>query len=140
MKTESATRQPKYILEPLEDGRVLVTLYANETEVVTEEGSRYEYDMFRVETTDRPALGSYISGNLDGWIAAAAEAERGEVAAAAREARNKLIAETDYLFESDYPISKAEKAKWAEYRQALRDVPEQPGFPYEIDWPHKPTK
>lgn len=26
----------------------------------------------------------------------------------------------------------------AVYRQALRDLPEQVGFPYEINWPHKP--
>ncbi|MEX3929804.1 phage tail assembly chaperone [Paraburkholderia sp. BR10936] len=27
---------------------------------------------------------------------------------------------------------------WKAYRQALRDVPQQPGFPFEIDWPQAP--
>ena len=138
MKIESATVQPHYILEPLDGGRVRVSLYANEEEIVTEDGSHYLYDRYVVEVINRPQLAAYISGNLDGWIAAAAEKEYEEVAAAARAARNALIAATDYLFESDYPITKAKKAEWAAYRQALRDVPEQEGFPYEINWPVKP--
>ncbi|MBQ6480393.1 MAG: hypothetical protein IJI45_04665 [Anaerolineaceae bacterium] len=28
--------------------------------------------------------------------------------------------------------------KIALYRQALRDIPQQPGFPYDIEWPEKP--
>lgn len=140
MKIESATIQPHYVLEPLDGGKVRVSLYANQEEIITEDGSHYLYDHYVVEAIDRPQLAAYISGNLDAWVAAAAEQEYNEVAAAARKARNALIAETDYLLEADYPISKAEKAKWTTYRQALRDVPEQPGFPYEIVWPMKPTK
>ncbi|WP_412841983.1 phage tail assembly chaperone, partial [Cereibacter johrii] len=30
-------------------------------------------------------------------------------------------------------------AAWTAYRQALRDVPEQPGFPAEIAWPEPPA-
>ena len=70
MKTESTTKQPKYIFEPLPYGRVRVTLYANETPIQTEDGTHYCYDAYTVETTDRPALAEIISGNLDGWIAA----------------------------------------------------------------------
>lgn len=140
MKAESATIQPHYVIEPLEDGKVRVNLYANQQEIVTEEGSKYVYDNYVVETIDRPQLSAYISGSLDAWIASAAEKEYEEVAAEARKARNALIAETDYLLEADYPISEEDKAKWTTYRQALRDVPEQSGFPYEIIWPVKPTK
>ncbi len=28
---------------------------------------------------------------------------------------------------------------WAQYRQALRDLPEQESFPFDIDWPVPPT-
>ena len=35
----------------------------------------------------------------------------------------------------DYPAC---KEALAEYRQALREVPEQPGFPEDIIWPEKP--
>ena len=56
----------------------------------------------------------------------------------AREKRNALIAETDYMAMPDYPLDKEKKAAVLAYRQALRDVPEQAGFPRQIDWPVKP--
>jgi len=32
-----------------------------------------------------------------------------------------------------------QKTTWANYRQALRDMPSQPGFPSTIDWPLCPV-
>ena len=61
-----------------------------------------------------------------------------EYAAEAREKRNALIAETDYMAMPDYPLDAEKKAAVLAYRQALRDVPEQEGFPRQIDWPVKP--
>ncbi|CAE6856149.1 phage tail assembly chaperone [Paraburkholderia domus] len=41
---------------------------------------------------------------------------------------------------SDAPASfKAKAAEWAEYRAALRDIPDQPGFPSSIEWPELPV-
>ena len=161
MKAESTTKQPKYIFEPLDFGRVRVTLFANETPVQAEDGTHYLYDMYTVETTDRPALGEIISGNLDGWIAAAAKVERDEAAAAVRAVRDRLLSESDAhmlldrmglelpdtittttmlkVFKEFIAALKAAVAgDWAKYRQALREIPNQPGFPFEIDWPDKP--
>ena len=50
-----------------------------------------------------------------------------------REARDRLIAETDWTQCAD--ISQATKDKWAPYRKALRDVPQQAGFPFDVIWP-----
>lgn len=61
-----------------------------------------------------------------------------ECAAEARGKRNALIAETDYMAMPDYPLDEEKKAAVLAYRQALRDVPEQAGFPRQIDWPTKP--
>lgn len=61
-----------------------------------------------------------------------------DYAAEAREKRNALIAETDYMAMPDYPLDEERKAAVLAYRQALRDVPEQAGFPRQIDWPIKP--
>lgn len=54
----------------------------------------------------------------------------------AREMRNRLLAETDWTQGVDVPS--AIKDVYAEYRQALRDVPSQEGFPQNIIWPTKP--
>ena len=52
--------------------------------------------------------------------------------------RNNLLEQTDYLMMSDYPIEPDRLAKVKIYRQALRDIPEQAGFPRSITWPDKP--
>ena len=60
------------------------------------------------------------------------------LAASARQKRDRLIATTDYLVTPDYPIEPDRLAKVKIYRQALRDIPEQAGFPRTITWPEKP--
>lgn len=57
----------------------------------------------------------------------------------ARIMRDELISSTDYLVLPDYPISDDERALVFAYRQALRDVPQQDGFPTSISWPEKPS-
>lgn len=52
-----------------------------------------------------------------------------------RNERNRLLAASDWTQIGDAPV---DRAAWAAYRQALRDLPSQPGFPAEIDWPIKP--
>lgn len=54
----------------------------------------------------------------------------------ARRERNRLLAVSDWTQVSDSPV---DKQAWATYRQALRDVPAQPGFPDTIVWPVAPT-
>lgn len=53
--------------------------------------------------------------------------------------RNKLLSDTDHLIQSDYPISDEKKQEIKVYRQALRDIPQQDGFPDNIVWPDKPA-
>ena len=53
--------------------------------------------------------------------------------------RNKLLSDTDHLIQSDYPISDEKKQEIKVYRQALRDITQQDGFPDNIVWPDKPV-
>lgn len=55
----------------------------------------------------------------------------------ARRQRDALLAACDWTQLPDVPT--AAKAAWAAYRQALRDVTTQPGFPEEVAWPHPPA-
>ena len=82
-------------------------------------------------------------GDKSGYIGSIAivltDAEYDTVlAASARQKRDRLIAVTDYLVTPDYPIESDRLAKVKIYRQALRDIPEQSGFPRTITWPDKP--
>lgn len=58
--------------------------------------------------------------------------------AQARIERNILLLRSDWAVLSDAPLSDAKKAAYLVYRQALRDVPEQSGFPDNITWPTIP--
>ena len=49
--------------------------------------------------------------------------------------RNQLLAATDWTQVPDAPV---DQAAWATYRKALRDVPQQDGFPTNIVWPEQP--
>lgn len=51
-----------------------------------------------------------------------------------RSHRNGLLSESDWTQLADAPV---DKAAWAAYRQALRDLPQQPGFP-DVDMPVAP--
>jgi hypothetical protein len=53
-----------------------------------------------------------------------------------RSTRDSKIAETDWTQGKDIPDNIS--SKWAVYRQALRDVPAQSGFPWTVQWPTKP--
>ena len=57
----------------------------------------------------------------------------------ARAERDKLLAETDWTQVLDAPIDAETREAYRAYRQALRDIPEQEGFPDTITWPELPA-
>ena len=57
-------------------------------------------------------------------------------AAEYRVQRNKLLAASDWTQVEDAPV---DKAAWATYRQALRDISAQAGFPATVVWPTQPV-
>lgn len=74
------------------------------------------------------------------WVIVAASAEEKELrtnrqAALVREKRNRYLTNTDWTQLKDYQGSSAAYGEWKEARQALRDVPLQAGFPWDVTWP-----
>ena len=75
---------------------------------------------------------------IDGaWTEVWTESQRESAVAAKniRDQRNQLLAETDWTQLSDSSVA----STWTTYRQELRDVPAQDGFPYSVTWPTKPS-
>jgi hypothetical protein len=116
-------------------------------------GTVYQYSMRAgVEQVDGKWYTKYILGPVfvDGETTAAQQEaaykaqKDAEFAASARSQRDTLLKETDWV------VSKAVEQNaqdnlgiqipvvWLNYRQALRDVPQQIGFPTTITWPVKP--
>ena len=55
-----------------------------------------------------------------------------------RQDRNERLADCDWTQLADSPLSSADKTAWASYRQQLRDVTAQSGFPWNVTWPSAP--
>lgn len=72
-------------------------------------------------------------------IVAVPEPTTEEIAAQVRAKRDALLAETDFLMMPDYPLGEEDSVALKTYRQELRDVPTQEGFPTEITWPDLPA-
>ena len=62
-----------------------------------------------------------------------------DIAAAARAKRDALLVESDWTQLADSPLSAGVREAWTVYRQALRDISDQSGFPQEISWPVAPS-
>ena len=105
-------------------------------------GTVYQYSQRDgVEQIDGKWFTKYILGPVfTGDTAVADEAaykalKDAEQAKAIREQRNTKLSECDWTQLAD---SSADKTTWATYRQALRNVPSQDGFPWTIEWPTQP--
>lgn len=95
-------------------------------------------------TADRPVV-KYreVNGQIEQYAEAALvpsvpEPTEEQQEMQVRAARNSLLTLCDWTQLDDAPLTAEQKQAWAEYRQALRDVPEQAGFPDAVIWPSTP--
>ena len=96
-----------------------------------------EQDMFteyEEEVTDDQGVMTTNVVTVQDQIDAYEAANTATLAATERATRDDLLKATDHYGLSDVTMSDAMTA----YRQALRDVPQQEGFPQEVTWPEKP--
>lgn len=75
----------------------------------------------------------YIAVTPDDEQKAAMDAAQGKLV---RDDRNKRLAACDWTQLPDAPV---DRDTWAAYRQDLRDVSLQPGFPWKVEWPLPPA-
>ena len=77
----------------------------------------------------------YSVADMDAEAIAAKDADQ---AAAVREDRNKRLADCDWRVIKHLELNENIPGVWEVYRQNLRDVPAQAGFPWEVIWPTQP--
>lgn len=85
--------------------------------------------------TDRAATETEVAQTAAEQEAAYKTMKDAEQAKSVREHRKTKLAECDWTQLADSP---ADKTVWEFYRQALRDITAQDGFPWVIDWPTQP--
>ena len=109
-------------------------------------GTVYQYSQAQgVEQIDGKWYTKYVLGPtfidtvVDGVTTTALQHETAykamkdaEQAKNVRATRDAKLAECDWTQVADAPV---DKAVWATYRQALRDVTAQDGFPWTVEWP-----
>lgn len=75
----------------------------------------------------------------DAEEAAWAAQEGNRLAEQIRRKRNALLQECDWLVVKHLELNENIPGSWEVYRQALRNVPQQPNFPFDVTWPEKPV-
>lgn len=86
-----------------------------------------------VEQIDGKWYTKYSVADMDAEAIAAKDAEQ---AKAVRADRNKRLADSDWTQLIDAPV---DRQAWLVYRQELRDISAQPGFPWDVQWPEMPA-
>jgi hypothetical protein len=70
--------------------------------------------------------------DMDADAIAAVDASQAD---SVRAERNRKLTASDWTQVADAPV---DQTAWAAYRQALRDVPTQASFPWDVTWPTEP--
>lgn len=161
IKTELSERPPVFTVSR-EGNRAVIIFYTDVQEVQREDGSSaWEAVSWTIESSWTDNIMERISENQAAWLAEAQAEAYAEAAAKVRSLRDKLLTESDAMtaldrFGMDLPdkvtattmltvfkeilttLWSITKGAIGQYRQALRDIPEQPGFPFNVEWPDKP--
>jgi hypothetical protein len=112
-----------------------------------------KWNVYFVQSAERPTV-DYTKNvaegtpvNQDGWkqvwVVTDATAEETsqrteDQASNARSERDQKLVESDWVVIKSMETSVPELDAWKAYRQALRNVPQQSGFPWVIEWPVSP--
>jgi len=97
---------------------------------------RPEYDTLTSKLVDggfeQDSVGNWVQGYVVEQLPVD-QAERN-----IRSKRDSLLQDTDWVVTKAYEMGASVPSEWATYRQALRDITTQEGFPFSVVWSTKP--
>lgn len=170
MKVESGIKpKNKFMIDNIKGNTCEVVFFDNiveqkqKREDEEEEQTIFTYDVYKINTFYRSGLENDIEKNIDVWLEYVKNLDYEQKATEIRERRNKLLDESDKemaldRLNLDMPknitattllsavkdffsvLSEMKNGEWAKYRQELRDITKQEGFPYNVIFPEKPIK
>lgn len=129
----------------------------------SEEGEeRFTADLYTVTVTKTENIEQRVRGNVHAFLTEAKTVDAAIASKKIREQRDALLQASDAHLALDRfgitlpdnitattmltafknlieGLKKLIGGDWAKYRQALRDLPQQPGFPYHVTWPTPPA-
>jgi len=121
---------PKSIPDPVLEAYGVYSVTFVDAPACNTDTQRIEQDIQPTESNGQWVLGWSVIDLTAEELAIKAEAAGSE----ARALRDRLLAATDWTANSDVTMSDEMRT----YRQALRDVPSQAGFPDDVTWPERP--
>ena len=158
MQTRSNIKPPELEVEKCTNLAVVICRENIQEEVGPEGETLYSYDEYRTLTTWRDSLEASAKEHAQEWLETGKQMEYDQVASDVRERRDDLLRQSDKqlcldrlglgassAFSSEDVLAflrslwAAITGEWAHYRQALRDIPQQEGFPYDVTWPVEPS-
>lgn len=168
MKVESNLKpENKFEIENIIDGKCDIVFFDNvqEIEAIEENEKKYSFDTYRLKANYRDELEKELNDDIEKykeWLQLAKDTEFNELATIIREERNKLLQESDKYMCLDRlgieipenittgtiisvikkffeGLGESINGNYAKYRQALRDITKQEGFPYNVEFPIEPN-
>ena len=155
-KTNYAERPSAYEIKNGDAGQKIICFRQNIEEIETEDGTQYTADEYTLTVTDTQTLEERVANNIEAWRERAISEDYNRAAAEIRAIRDKLLAESDKEMMIDRmglevptgvsfsawldffkKLASAVSGDLAKYRQELRDIPQQEGFPYCVVFPTK---
>ena len=169
MKVKSNIKPQKYKIENISGDicDVIFNININKKTMLDDidksQKVEYEYDSYRTQNCYYKGIELEIERNFNVMVENAKKVEYARLAKEVRTKRDELLKETDKemcldrlnlhipekldpttllsgvkdFFEALKMVTNDDMAK---YRQQLRDIPNQPGFPYKVDFPDIPKK
>ena len=153
-KTYYTERPERYEIKEAGDGMKTVCFRLNIEETESPEGAQYSADEYILCVSGTDKLGERIERNFQAWLEKAMKEDYEREAAKVRAQRDRLLAETDREMCLDRlglevpegisfsewlsffrKLGAAVSGEMARYRQELRDIPKQEGFPYSVVFP-----
>ena len=160
MKAESNVKPKNIEIENIQNDRCDIVLCDNIQEITEDDITRYVFDIYRLNICYYENIESEIKTHFKNYLESAKKNEYKILAAEIRKKRDEMLKESD----KDMCIDRLDiklpenlsatnllsgmkqfieglanifNGNVAKYRQELRDITKQEGFPYNVVWPNK---
>ena len=143
-----------YEIKDGDAGQKIICFRQNIEEIETDDGTQYTADEYTLTVADTQTLEERVANNIEAWREKAMQEDYDRAAAEVRAIRDKMLAESDKEMVLDRmglevptgvsftawldflkKLGAAVSGEMARYRQELRDIPKQKGFPYSVVFP-----
>jgi hypothetical protein len=149
MKVSSVTMPEKPFQILRDKNNCTIEFYDNVQSTKTVDGitgreiPSWDFEKYALKEAYSPSLAAEIAADYATWLQKAKDAELTAESQKVRDYRDNLLNTCDTVYcnaERWSAMTTDQQKAWTAYKDALRDVPEQDGFPYTVNWPAMPAE